>query len=248
METTGQAEKTPRVELNDPVRKSAIRIIEAMFDAYTKRGGVAEMEQKLRAATEGSKGLAAGIYDLSQTAYRLGQGSPRMVKAYFQAICRDGESAFKEKHQIENLKDVLPCWIVYKSEIIRAVDTGIKLTDFDTYGAMKVARVEKSKADRETAASTADGRGARAEGNSNRTEANAGLATKVAVAPALAATIRVMTSVIERMDAKVQERFATDLSKVVTKYANMLEAHKAKEVTKAAPETEEIPKGAEAAA
>ncbi|MDE2097317.1 MAG: hypothetical protein KGL39_08750 [Patescibacteria group bacterium] len=213
------ATKPVSVKIADTLAKTAGKTIETMFRAYHAKGGVAEMETKLE---QKRNGLAQGIFELAVTASKLGQGKQSWTIAYFKEICKAAENEFKDAHaDVENIKTVLPCWPVFKSELNRAIDVGLNPQDFSSYGAIKAARMEQSRAERESeemrTGERAGTTGAGAEEGTGVAEALG--AGKVTITPKLAAVLKVMQAAINGMDADTQDAFADKLARLIAKHA-----------------------------
>jgi len=125
------------VKIADTVVHTAEKAIDRMYAGW----------QPIAAKMEG---LAKHIYSLAVLAGQLGKNT-EYTKAYFKEICKAAESHLKEVTEMDNLKDALPCWAVFKSEINRALDGNLMPTDFDTYTALKSARVKLDRQAEEAA-------------------------------------------------------------------------------------------------
>ena len=116
------------VVMTDTLRETAVRAIEATFKAYNAKNGLRELTEKLAQA---EKSTATHILGLAQTAQRKGGVYPGQIKAWFGALCSVAEVSFKDTHKVTDLAEALPCWAVYKSEILRAVKVGLRPLDYD---------------------------------------------------------------------------------------------------------------------
>jgi len=211
------------VTIADTLKHTAAKTMETMFRAYHAKGGVAEMEAKLE---QKRSGLAQGIFELAVTAARLGDKKLSWTEAYFKAICKAAETEFKETHaDVENIKEALPCWPVFKSEILRAINDGLSPADFDNYGALKSARMEQSRASRESTEMRTGERAAGTEGaeQSGTNIAPALGAGKTTVTAKLAACLTVLQGAITGMEQDTQDAFAEELAMLIAKYGNKVQ-------------------------
>ena len=242
------------VVMTDPLRKAACKAIDATFKAYTAKNGLKDLEQKIEEAT---KSTASSIMELAQTSQRMGGVYPGQIRAWFSSLCSVAEQHFKDDHKVTDVASLLPCWAVYKSEILRAVKIGLRPTDYTAFNAMKTARIAKEKADKE--AKAADGgtqttdRGARPEGNAQRAAGQSNFAaavtSKAVFTPQLVAILQIQQASMERMDSATQDLFAQKLSQLISKFNDKLQpaAEPAKD-QEPEQKPEQIPAAAEQAA
>lgn len=123
------------MELTAVEKRRAGTAIEYTFREYTKDGGLREVQTK---ANEAEQSCAAHIYSLAQFAVKQTKKLEEAMER-FSEMCAYAETSYKEKHQVENLKDVLPVWAVYKSNIIRGMKLGLSPVDHATEGAFRTA-------------------------------------------------------------------------------------------------------------
>lgn len=214
------------VQVNDVLAKSAKDAIVMMSREAHRRGGYIDILRKLE---EKEEGLAGHIYGLAKKASDLGRGKlgkDSATEEWFLAICRVAETHLKAVsaeefgHAIENVKEVLPCWPVFKSEIKRAIRANLDPKTFETYSALKKARVEK-ESQRAAHHNEAQNAGTGEGGEAGTTTAQAGSAPTmqsggaVKVTPALEAVLRVMQKRIAGMTADVQDVFAQRLTELM---------------------------------
>lgn len=216
-----------KVQLNDVLTKRANTAIITMVREANRKGGYMDVLTKLR---DKETGLAAHIYGLAKSASQMGRGkvgddSPTLD--WFLAMCRASEAHLKavgEKelgHKVENVKDELPCWPVFKSEIKRAITLGLDPASFETYGALQAARKAKEEqASRQAHHNETGGEGEAGEGGEGGTNVAAGVTGKTKVTPTLAATLTVMQKRIEGMTDEQQDAFAERLSAILADFAD----------------------------
>lgn len=174
--------------------------------------------------------LAGHIYSLAVIAAQLGK-NPTYTTAYFKEICKAGESAIKEAAGVDNLKEALPCWVVFKSEINRALACELMPSDFESYSAFVDARKEtERKAEEAALEAQTRGResaqmrtGERAAGSG--TEQVSAMSANEDKVPSvkLRAILTVMKGAITGMDEETQDKFAEELATVIAKYAPALQ-------------------------
>ena len=201
------------VQIADTVKLQACRIIDKMDKAY----------QPIAAKLEG---LAVGIFELAVVASKLGKGVPEYTQAYFKEMCKAAETHYKEAQGIDNVKDRLPCWAVFKSEINRAIDCGLSPASFDSYSAFKEARkaFERKQEEKELEQQQAKGR----ESEQMRTGQRAGTEGLSAgvesgrLSPKLTAVLNILPKACAGMDEETQDAFAEELASLVAKYGDKL--------------------------
>jgi hypothetical protein len=242
MAKNSQKTKPLSVQIADTVKLQACRVIDKMDKAY----------QPIAAKLEG---LATGIFELCLVAAKLGKGVPEYTQAYFKEMCKSAEAHYKEAQGIDNVKDRLPCWAVFKSEINRAIDSGLNPANFDSYTAFREARKAQDRAEQEKALEKqTQGRESAAMRDGVRegsgTEGLSAAATSNKVTTKLAATLTVLQGAIGGMDEETQDAFAEELAEIVAKYAPKMqkETRKPAKARHTKPEAESVPAGQESAA
>lgn len=137
------------MELTATEKRRAGTAIEYTFREFTKDGGLRELQTKTDAADQT---CATHIYSLAQFAVKVSKGLVTATDK-FQEMCSYAETGYKDKHGVQNLKDVLPVWSVYKSNIVRGMKLGMSPVDHATEGAFRLAVGESL---RQTARKLAD--------------------------------------------------------------------------------------------
>jgi hypothetical protein len=140
------------MELNALMKRRAGLAIENTYTEYSKEGGVADLEARLAKAHEG---CSKHIFNLA-TFIVSKSDDLADATAQFAAVCVYAEAQLKEKHQIENVKDALPVWGVYKSNILRGMKLGLDPTDHATEGAFRAATMDEVRARGPQAVETED--------------------------------------------------------------------------------------------
>jgi hypothetical protein len=109
------------MELAMPARRRAGLAIENTHKAYSKPGGIKDLESKLEGA---HKTCSSHIFNLAQFATEESDDMAGAA-AYFGVLCDFAETQYKTKHKVENLREALPVWATYKSNILRAMKSGL---------------------------------------------------------------------------------------------------------------------------
>lgn len=113
--------------LTIPARRRAGLAIENTHKQYSKPGGLAELEDKLEQSREK---CSQYIYGLARFAFAdKAHTEPAQM---FSDMCAYAEEQFKARHGVDNVKDVLPIWSVFKSNIKRGIRAGLNPTDHTT--------------------------------------------------------------------------------------------------------------------
>ena len=123
------------MELTATEKRRAGTAIEYTFREFSKDGGLRELQTKTDAADQT---CASHIYSLAQFAVKNTKNL-ELATEKFQEMCGYAETGYKDKHKVANLKDVLPVWSVYKSNIVRGMKLGLSPLDHETEGAFRLA-------------------------------------------------------------------------------------------------------------
>lgn len=103
---------------------------DGIWDAYhDPKDGLKLREQQV--ATAGAR-ASSYIFNLAKYAVEV---CPRKYRPHevFSALCLYTEARLKEKHDVDNLADALPCWKTYKSNILGAMRDGLDPNDFPNH-------------------------------------------------------------------------------------------------------------------
>lgn len=130
------------MDLTAVEKRRAGTAIEYTFRDYTKKGGLRELQTQVDVLEQG---CAGHIYSLALFAVKQSK-KLSVAGDRFGEMCLYAEAGYKKKHEVENLKDVLPVWSVYKSNILRGMKLGIDPTNFDSEGAYRLAVGESLRA------------------------------------------------------------------------------------------------------
>lgn len=218
MGNQAQATRPLSVSIADPQKHQAGKVLIKLWDDYNAKGGLREQEERLE---QKRSGYAKGLFELSQLAAKLGKGVPEYTEAYFKALCKEGERELKEaKGNVENIAKELPCYPVFKSEILRAIKARLNPTNFESYSAFKEARkAQDQKTQAQERESEAMRTGQRAEGEAT---GDSNIATAVGgnrVTVKLSAVLKVLQGAVAGMDADTQDSFADKLATLISEYA-----------------------------
>jgi hypothetical protein len=214
MAKNSQKTKPLSVKIAEPQQKLAFKAIDAMISAYEP---IAARLLK----------IAEPMYKLAVLAAQLGKSVPEYTQAYFKELCKHSEAHAKEAHAVDNLKDLLPCWSVFKSEINRAIEGGLDPKDFNSYSALKAARVEldrKTEAEaleRQQRESAAMRTGARSGTEPGTGEGDAGtgeIPDARVPSTKLKAILLILPKAVGGMDEETQDAFAEELATLIAKY------------------------------
>lgn len=124
------------VQLTRSAKARAARAIEDVHLAYYAKGGIRDLEDKLgeQRGAASRHIFALAIY-ASENAKTLEEAI-----AQFQALCAYAEARYKQEHGVVNLKEVLPTWAVFKSNILRGMrEYGLDPIEYRSEGAFRVA-------------------------------------------------------------------------------------------------------------
>lgn len=123
-------------------KQRAARAIENVHLAYYEKGGIREAEEQLESKRESA---ASHIYALAQYAAKTEKKRADQI-ALFLGMCKYAEERYKEEHDVTDLKDALPTWAVYKSNILRGVrQLELDPAEYRTERQFRTALLEKAK-------------------------------------------------------------------------------------------------------
>jgi hypothetical protein len=121
------------MELTTIDKRRAGTAFEYTLRDYTREGGLHDLEQKVEAATTK---CSSYIFSLAQFASRQKKNIATATE-HFSELCLYAETSYKTKNNVENLKDVLPVWSVYKSNILRGMRAGFDPAEYGSEGAFR---------------------------------------------------------------------------------------------------------------
>lgn len=133
-----------KLELTPATKRAASTAIEAMHAAFNAKGGLSETLQR---AESQSMGVSSHIYGLARSAAKRGIDMDGTI-GYFVLTCVYAESVYKQRHGVENLKDALPVWNVFKSNILRGMRLGLSVLDSPNEKAFRTRALERVAQDR----------------------------------------------------------------------------------------------------
>lgn len=128
------------VAMNDAARKRAESAIDQTHSAYHAQGG---LKQTLGVLETQETGASSHIYGLATFASRQCQGAIEEALALFASMCTHAETKYKATWDIVNLKDELPIWSVFKSNINRGMRLGLDPCNWSTERAYRGAVAAK---------------------------------------------------------------------------------------------------------
>lgn len=123
------------MQLTAVEKRRAGTAIEYTFRDYTRDGGLRELQEK---TNEADQSCAGHIYSLALFSTKQSKNLEDAA-VRFGDMCDYAEAGYKKKHEVENLKDVLPVWSVYKSNILRGMRLGLNPAEHATEGAFRTA-------------------------------------------------------------------------------------------------------------
>lgn len=106
-------------------RRLAVTAIQRTHKDYTKPNGLRDLEARIEQETVK---CSKHIFGLARYAFENSEDPIEM----FTDLCAYAEEQFKTRHNVENVKDVLPVWAVFKSNINRGLRADLDPRQFDT--------------------------------------------------------------------------------------------------------------------
>jgi hypothetical protein len=126
----------PTTNLTPAQQAKALRVIEDVHLTYHGKGGVRELveeaEKKVQSASQHVYSLA--VYASKQS------DSLEDAAALFRELCSFAEAAYKEQHGVDSVREALPTWAVYKSNVLRGVTQfGLDPVDYRSERQFRIA-------------------------------------------------------------------------------------------------------------
>jgi hypothetical protein len=107
--------------LKPGARKVALRAIEDVHLAYYEKGGIRDTAQQLEGQLEGA---AKVVFNLAVYASKQAPELPDAMRLFLD-MCEYAEGQYKVQHEVENLRDALPTWAQYKTNVLRGMRLGL---------------------------------------------------------------------------------------------------------------------------
>lgn len=190
--------------------------IDKIYDGYTGKGGVLELEAKL----DSKRGaLAMEMRKLAIEAVNMAANNLNLAKTYFLAMCYIAETHLKDKHQnasgkSEKVQDILPLWPQFKNTLVAGFKEKINPKEIGSVSAIKTA----VKGIRD--ARIAEEEAKKATGGTNATGPrlpDAGVMVKAGWDTKLASVINVLHVELQALSPLGQEKAASLLQEAVKK-------------------------------
>ena len=126
----------PADRLTRAAKARASKAIESIHIAYYEKGGVRDLQEKV---SEQLGSTAKHIFALAIWASEQSKTLNEAI-AMFLGMCAWAEAQYKQEHDVSNLKDALPTWAVFKSNILRGMrDFDLDPVEYRSEGAFRVA-------------------------------------------------------------------------------------------------------------
>jgi hypothetical protein len=115
--TTHTARSSNIVSLSEFARKKALRAIEEVHSAYYEKGGIRDTAKQLEGQVNST---ARVVYSLAVYASEQSETLEEAAEL-FRSMCSFAEAEYKQQHDVDNLREALPTWATYKSNVLRGV-------------------------------------------------------------------------------------------------------------------------------
>lgn len=119
-------------------RRLAGTAIQKTYKEYTKPNGLRDLEKKIESETVK---CSRYIFGLAKYAYENYED----VEEAFRDMCQYAEEQFKARHNVENVKDILPVWAVYKSNINRGLKAELDPREYDSEWEFRKAIMDEAR-------------------------------------------------------------------------------------------------------
>lgn len=139
-----QTENLPSLDvLSRAAKNRATSAIDKIHEAYFVKGGIRDTTDQLRTQVESA---SAVIFALAQFATKQADGDLEQAAIIFGAMCQHAEAHYKKRHEVENLKDALPVWATFKSNILGGIRQELNPLEYKSEYDFRTARMEKVRA------------------------------------------------------------------------------------------------------
>jgi hypothetical protein len=105
------------ISLSAAARTRALRAIEDVHEAYYGKGGIRDTAKQLEGQVNST---ARVVYSLAVFASKQCETLEEAAEL-FREMCAYAEAEYKEQHGVDNLREALPTWATYKSNVLRGV-------------------------------------------------------------------------------------------------------------------------------
>lgn len=112
-----------------PARRVATKAIENVHLAYYVKGGIRATVETLQTQLASA---SHHVFAIAKYAAKAHSDSLEQATALYIAMCEYAEQAYKQEHEVENLREALPTWATYKSNILRGLRSGLNPLEFRT--------------------------------------------------------------------------------------------------------------------
>lgn len=126
--------------LSRAAKKRATEAIDKLHQDYYAKGGIRDTTDKLREQVETT---SSHIFGLAKFATKQADGDLEKAAVIFSAMCVFAEEHYKKQHEVENLKDALPVWATFKSNILGSIRMDLSPLEYKSEYELRQARMEK---------------------------------------------------------------------------------------------------------
>jgi hypothetical protein len=148
-----------QTSLRTPAKRIAAQAIENVHLEYYEKGGIRETAEKLATQLESASRhvYSLAIYAAKNTTDLVAAGR------LFVEMCNYAEDTYKVEHEVDNLRDALPTWATYKSNVLRGIRAGLNPLEHKSEKAFRSKTMEQiSRSRQDVEAVTAELEDARA--------------------------------------------------------------------------------------
>jgi hypothetical protein len=116
-------------DLKAVAKRMASQAIENVHLAYYEKGGIRDTVTQLEGQLDSA---ARHVYSLAQYASKQFPNDLESAAHHFGVLCLYAETEYKREHEVENLREALPTWATYKSNVLRGLRLGLDPSQFKT--------------------------------------------------------------------------------------------------------------------
>lgn len=136
------------VELSGPAKRIAVQAIENVHLAYFQKGGIRETAETLTKQVESA---SKHVYTLALHAAKQHPESIEDAARMYVDMCEYAETEYKREHEVDNLREALPTWATYKSNVLRGLRLGLDPRESKSekqYRSKAMEQISRSRAEK----------------------------------------------------------------------------------------------------
>lgn len=230
------SDSTGGVLIPDEISKATEKAFDNAYDAYYKKGGIADLKKALTEAQTGDTSIGAHLLKIGRMCLTHTGNENKSAAALFKGACAQIEHKKRDEYSDETgkkptIQQLLPSWAPSKTTVLNALEKGLALLDEDSKGNMKYPGIGAVRTQLQAMRSAA-----RAGGNSSNTESPVAAVTGLFKSERLKLSLEHLMKQLVTLSEQDQNQAAEILmqsSDVITQMRTDATPQEAKEVAQA---------------